>query len=54
MSAGGDSDTDRRSRRNARCTLQVYLAETTAPYVAYIKEDAVTKFEARYPDVKIA
>lgn len=37
----------------ARCTLQVYLAETTAPYVAYVKEDAVTKFEARYPDVKI-
>jgi ABC-type glycerol-3-phosphate transport system substrate-binding protein len=36
-----------------RCTLQVYLAETTAPYVAYVKDDAVPKFEARYPDVKI-
>lgn len=38
---------------SARTVIQVWLAETTAPYVAYIKEDTVPKFEERYPGVKV-
>jgi len=38
---------------SARTTLQVYLAETTGPYVNHIKEITIPAFEARYPDIKV-
>lgn len=37
----------------ARVTLQVYLAETSAPYVTFLKENVVPAYEAQYPGVQV-